>query len=102
MLATASDVSGLEKRDTPKSSNQLAERRGADTGAIPGEHAVRTDRCRKVRTIAEDVSVSGNLAIAMGRETFAPVAGSELALTYGPVPLQRRYTNVYGFEAGRW
>lgn len=51
---------------------------------------------------AEDVSLSGNIAVVMGRETFTPKAGSELARTFGARPLQRRYTNVYVLEGGRW
>ena len=38
----------------------------------------------------------------MGREPFTPKPASELGRTYGPKPLQRRYTNVYVWEHGRW
>jgi hypothetical protein len=51
---------------------------------------------------AEDVSISGNVAVVMGRETFTPAANSELGRTYGARPLQRRYTNIYVWEQGRW
>ena len=51
---------------------------------------------------AEDVSVSGNIAVVMGRETFTPVASSELGRKFGAKPLQRRYTNVYVWQQGRW
>lgn len=51
---------------------------------------------------AEDVSISGNIAIVMGRETFTPAATSELGRTFGAKPLQRRYTNVYVRQHGRW
>jgi len=51
---------------------------------------------------AEDVSISGNIAVVMGRETFTPVASSELGRTMGAKPLQRRYTNVYVWQRGRW
>ena len=50
----------------------------------------------------EDVTVSGNTAIVMGREVFTPSAKSELGRLYGARPLQRRYTNVYVLEHGRW
>lgn len=50
----------------------------------------------------EDVRISGDVAIVMGSEVFTPVATSELGRTFGPTPLQRRYTNVYVWESGRW
>ena len=50
----------------------------------------------------EDVRISGTVAVVMGSEVFTPVATSELGRTFGPRPLQRRYTNVYLWEAGRW
>lgn len=51
---------------------------------------------------AEDVSISGRIAVVMGHETFTPVASSELGRMFGAKPLQRRYTNVYVREQGRW
>ena len=51
---------------------------------------------------AEDVSISGDIAVVMGREVFTPAASSELGRTFGARPLQRRYTNVYVWEGGRW
>ncbi len=51
---------------------------------------------------AEDVSFSGDVAVVMGRETFTPAPGSELGRTYGARPLQRRYTNIYVWQQGRW
>jgi len=50
----------------------------------------------------EEVRISGGVAVVMGGEVFTPVATSELGRAFGPVPLQRRYTNVYVWEAGRW
>lgn len=50
----------------------------------------------------EEVRISDGIAVVMGREVFTPVATSELGRTFGPRPLQRRYTNVYVWEAGRW
>lgn len=52
--------------------------------------------------IPETVTISGNVATVMGRETFTPVAESELGQMYGAVRLQRRYTNIYVWEDGRW
>ena len=51
---------------------------------------------------AEDVSISGEVAVVMGRETFTPVATSELGRTFGAKALQRRYTNIYVWQGGRW
>lgn len=50
----------------------------------------------------EVVTISGDVAVVMGSETFTPAAASELGRTYGAVPLERRYTNVYVREQGRW
>jgi hypothetical protein len=63
------------------------------SGEIAAEHFERT---------AEDVSISGKIAVVMGRESFTPVASSELGRSFGTRPLQRRYTNVYIREHGRW
>lgn len=46
--------------------------------------------------------ISGDVAVVMGRETFTPARSSELGRTFGPGPLQRRYTNVYLWQQGRW
>jgi hypothetical protein len=51
---------------------------------------------------AEDASLSGPIAVVMGRETFTPAPASELGRTFGGKPLQRRYTNVYVWQDGRW
>lgn len=53
------------------------------------------------RTV-ESVKVSGDIGIVMGREVFTPSPKSELGVKYGAVPLDRRYTNIYRRERGRW
>jgi hypothetical protein len=53
------------------------------------------------RTV-ESVEVSGDVGIVMGREVFTPTPKSELGKTYGAVPLNRRYTNVYKLDHGHW
>jgi hypothetical protein len=53
------------------------------------------------RTI-ESVQVSGDVGVVMGREVFTPTPQSELGRTYGAVPLNRRYTNIYRLDHGRW
>jgi hypothetical protein len=51
---------------------------------------------------AEEISISGNVAVVMGREIFTPRPGSELARSFGARPLNRRYSNVYIWQGGRW
>ena len=63
------------------------------SGEIAAESFTRT---------AEDVTISGNVAIVMGRETFTPKLQSELGRKYGAKPLNRRYTNVYVWQGKRW
>jgi hypothetical protein len=53
------------------------------------------------RTI-ESVTVSGDIGVVMGREAFTPTQQSELGKRYGAVPLNRRYTNIYQWDHGRW
>lgn len=53
------------------------------------------------RTV-EDVAITRDVGVVMGRETFTPAPGSELARMYGTRPLARRYTNIYVRRAGRW
>ncbi|MES2895490.1 MAG: nuclear transport factor 2 family protein [Pseudomonadota bacterium] len=53
------------------------------------------------RTI-EAVQITDNVGIVMGRETVAPSRGSQLAKLHGPSVLQRRFTNVFYFNGGKW
>jgi hypothetical protein len=53
------------------------------------------------RTV-ESATLSGPIGIVMGREIFTPTAASELGRRYGARPLQRRYTNLYLRQGGRW
>jgi hypothetical protein len=101
-LVAAADVAGLERLAHPNlrvnapggrvlSRQQfLASMR---SGEIAAEAFERTP---------EDVSVSGKVAVVMGREVFTPRPESELGRLYGAKPLQRRYTNVYVWEHGHW
>jgi hypothetical protein len=50
----------------------------------------------------ESVTVSGPIGVVMGSEVFTPTAESELGRTYGVKPLNRRYTNIYVLDHGRW
>ena len=101
-MVAASDVSGLERLahrnlriNAPGGRVLTREQFLANmrSGDIAAEAFERT---------AEDVSISGNIGVVMGRETFTPAASSELGRAFGPKPLQRRYTNVYVWQQGRW
>jgi hypothetical protein len=52
--------------------------------------------------VPEMVTISGNIGVVMGHESFTPTAGSASGRMFGARPLKRRYTNVYVFEGGRW
>lgn len=101
-MVTAADATGLQRlahanlRINAPGNRVLTREQFLEnvrTGEIAAENFDRT---------AEDVTITGDLAVVMGRETFTPGLRSELARTYGAVPLSRRYTNVYLRERGRW
>ncbi|HEU4940010.1 MAG TPA: nuclear transport factor 2 family protein [Candidatus Eisenbacteria bacterium] len=101
-MVAASDVAGLEglahrnlRINAPGGRVLTREQFLANmrSGEIAAESFERTP---------EDVSISGNVAVVMGREAFTPVATSELGRTFGAKALQRRYTNVYVWQGGRW
>lgn len=52
--------------------------------------------------VIEGIAITGNVGIVMGSEIVQPSAGSELAQRFGSAPLQRRFSNVFLFEDGRW
>ena len=101
-MVAAGDVAGLERLAHPNlrinapggrvltREQFLANMRN---GEIAAEAFERT---------AEDIRISGTIAVVMGRESFTPAATSELGRTFGARPLQRRYTNVYVWQDGRW
>lgn len=101
-MVAASDVPGLERLAHPnlrinapggRVLNREQFLANMRSGEIAAEGFERT---------AEDVRISGNVAVVMGREIFRPAATSELGRTFGAEPLQRRYTNVYVWQQGRW
>ena len=63
------------------------------SGEIAAEAFTRT---------AEDVTISGDVAVVMGREKFTPKPDSGLGRTFGARPLERRYTNVYLRKGNHW
>ena len=101
-MVAAADVAGLERLAHPNLRTNAPGGRvltreqflaNMRSGEIAAEGFSRT---------AENVSVSGRVAVVMGRETFTPAATSELGRTFGAKPLQRRYTNIYAWQQGRW
>lgn len=67
--------------------------------AMLAQGAMGSDRFER---IVEGVAITGNVGIVMGSEVVRPTATSELGAQHGTVPLNRRYTNVFLFEGGRW
>lgn len=61
--------------------------------------AMASDRFERV---VEGTAITGNVGIVMGREAVHPTASSELGMRHGDATLNRRYTNVFLFEDGRW
>ena len=101
-MVAAADVAGLDR---------LAHR-NLRINAPGGRVLTRTQFLANMRSgeiaaeafqrTAEDVTISGDTAVVMGREVFTPSARSELGRLYGAKPLQRRYTNVYLWDHGHW
>lgn len=54
------------------------------------------------RRVPEQVYITGNIGIVMGREEVLPTATSESGKLFGQRELSRRYTNVYIMENGKW
>ena len=52
--------------------------------------------------VLEDLAITGNVGIVMGREVVHPTPESELGLRHGDKVLNRRFTNVFLFEDGKW
>lgn len=67
--------------------------------AMLAQGAMASDRFERV---VEGIAITGNVGIVMGREVVHPAATSELGARHGDVTLNRRYTNVFLFEGGKW
>ena len=52
--------------------------------------------------VIEELSITGNVGIVMGREVVHPTPTSELGMRHGDKVLNRRFTNVFLFEGGKW
>lgn len=62
-------------------------------GAIASDSFTRT---------VEGVAITGNVGIVMGSEIVTPAPNSELGRLHPGRTLNRRYTNVFLWEDGRW
>jgi len=71
----------------------------AELLAMIGKGGIATERFERV---AEQVTVTGDVAVVMGRETVTPAAGSEGGIMFGTKPLNRRYTNIYLRDGDSW
>lgn len=54
------------------------------------------------RRIPEEVFITGDVGVVMGREEVLPTETSESGKLFGQRELTRRYTNVYVMEDGKW
>jgi hypothetical protein len=52
--------------------------------------------------VIEDLAITGNVGIVMGREAVHPTPTSELGMLHGDKVLNRRFTIVFLFEEGKW
>ena len=52
--------------------------------------------------VIEDLAITGNVGVVMGREVVHPTPTSELGMHHGDQVLHRRFTNVFLFEDGKW
>jgi len=52
--------------------------------------------------VIEGLAITGNVGIVMGREVVHPLSSSQLGMLHGNKVLNRRFTNVYLFQGGKW
>lgn len=52
--------------------------------------------------VIEATAITGNVGIVMGREVVKPAPRSELGTLHPNQTLERRFTNVFIFEHGKW
>lgn len=63
------------------------------TGAISKE---------KFERVPEAVHITGNIGVLLGHEVVVAAPGSRDFKTFGKTPFQRRYTNIFLFQDGKW
>jgi hypothetical protein len=101
MVAT-SDVAGLERLAHPNLRINAPGGRVLSRVQFLANMRSGEISSERFEPTAEDVTITRNVAVVMGRETFTPAPSSEMARTFGTKPLQRRYTNIYIWQNGRW
>ena len=52
--------------------------------------------------VIEDLAITGKVGIVMGREMVHPTPTSERGMRHGDKVLNRRFTNIFLFEDGKW
>lgn len=52
--------------------------------------------------VIESVAITDKVGVVMGSEVVHPLPTSELGKRYGDKVLNRRFTNVFLFEGGKW
>ena len=50
----------------------------------------------------EETAITGNVGVVMGHESIKPKPDSELGDLYGAKTLERRFTDIFLFENGKW
>jgi hypothetical protein len=56
----------------------------------------------KFERIPEAVHITGNIGVLLGHEVVVAAPGSRDFETFGNRPFQRRYTNIFLFQDGKW
>jgi hypothetical protein len=52
--------------------------------------------------VIEGLAITSNVGVVMGSEAVHPLPTSQLGKLYGDKVLNRRFTNVFLFEGGKW
>jgi len=101
-LVGAGDAVGLEKILHP---NMVIN--GPDGRVVTREMFLESTRSGAVskqsfERVPEAVRITGNIGVLVGHENIVAAPGSRDFAKFGKTPFQRRYTNVFLFEGGRW
>ena len=76
-----------------------AVKRKAELVAMLGRGDIASERFSRV---VEGIAITGKVGIVMGSEVVTPAANSNLGRLHPGETLNRRYTNVFLWEGGRW
>jgi hypothetical protein len=101
-LVMSSDAEGLGKILHP---NMVIN--GPDGRVVTREMFLESTRTGAVakqifERVPEAVRITGNIGVLVGHENIVAAPGSRDFVKFGKKPFQRRYTNVFLFEEGRW